>query len=198
MVAATLVPSAARPRQHLEVHADGDKTQTEVVNSADSEARWLKKGNKSYFGYRGYVSADEAEGYIEHIHVTPANEAETRQFETVIKHLHRVNEVLTDKGFASQHNRNLLEQQGMKDGISHKASRGNPLTYAQRQTNLLIVRRRFRVEQAFGTLKRRFHFARARYFGVAKVKMQMVLAAIGLNLLKAQRKLEKGCAIYAT
>uniref|UniRef100_UPI000373807E transposase n=1 Tax=Brachymonas chironomi TaxID=491919 RepID=UPI000373807E len=45
-------------------------------------------------------------------------------------------------------------------------------------------------EQAFGTMKRRFNLARARYFGAAKVQAQMCWAALGMNLLKAHRKLK--------
>ncbi len=39
-------------------------------------------------------------------------------------------------------------------------------------------------------MKRRFHLARARYFGTAKVQAQMCWAALGMNLLKAHRKLK--------
>lgn len=39
-------------------------------------------------------------------------------------------------------------------------------------------------------MKRRFHLARVRYFGTAKTQTQMCRAALGMNLLKAHRKLE--------
>jgi len=39
-------------------------------------------------------------------------------------------------------------------------------------------------------MKRRFHLNRARYFGVAKTQAQMAWAALGLNLLKAMKKLQ--------
>jgi len=51
----------------------------------------------------------------------------------------------------------------------------------------LVSQKRHLVEQAFGTLKRRFQFERASYFTVAKVHGQMTLKAIAFNLLKAVR-----------
>jgi len=42
-----------------------------------------------------------------------------------------------------------------------------------------------KVEQAFGTMKRRFKFTRASYFGNEKVLGQCILKAIAFNLLKA-------------
>jgi len=41
------------------------------------------------------------------------------------------------------------------------------------------------VEQSFGTLHRKFRYARAAYFGLIKVSAQSHLKAMCLNLLKA-------------
>ena len=257
LVDATIIPSAARPRQHIEASAEitnvepvetaessvaitestettevtatietaaatatiiqsaDMKTSTEItdtepaetteadvttetteatatmIQSADSDARWLKKGTKSHFGCRVFTRVDESDGYVRWLHTTPANASEQTQFATIVASIKDdVNEVLTDKGFTSAANRQLLKSRGIRDSISHKAVRGRALTTEEKQQNKAIASRRFKVEQAFGTLKRRFNMARARYFSTAKVTMQMTLAAIGHNLLKAQRKME--------
>jgi IS5 family transposase len=58
--------------------------------------------------------------------------------------------------------------------------------------NRAIANLRYKDEQSFGTMKRRFHLSRARYFGAAKTQAQMAWAALGVNLLKAMRKLQSG------
>jgi IS5 family transposase len=204
---ATIITSAARPRQSIElddVEVSDGSDETPVVTaqisytySADADARWLKKGKKCFFGYRGHAVVDEASGYVRHLHMTAANESEITQLPVIVEQLKDVNEISTDKGFSSQSNRELLKAKGIKDGLSHKAAKGKPLTQEQRQFNREIAQRRFKVEQCFGTLKRRFNVSRARYFTLAKTKMQMTLAAIGLNLLKAQRKLEAMMSLKA-
>ncbi|WP_192880070.1 transposase, partial [Neisseria lactamica] len=45
------------------------------------------------------------------------------------------------------------------------------------------------VEQSFGTLYRKFRYARAVYFGLCKVSAQSHLKAMCLNLLKAANRL---------
>ncbi|MCL6038048.1 transposase, partial [Neisseria meningitidis] len=45
------------------------------------------------------------------------------------------------------------------------------------------------VEQSFGTLHRKFRYARAAYFGLIKVSAQSHLKAMCLNLLKAPNRL---------
>ena len=78
-----------------------------------------------------------------------------------------------------------------------KAARGRLLRASEKRFNRLISRRRFRVEQCFGTIKRLFGLHRARYFGQAKTHAQLAMAAIGQNLLKATNKITLNRQIIA-
>lgn len=182
LVDATIILSAARPRQTIEENG-------KIKQSADEDARWVTKGSKSYFGYRGYAIADGKNGFIQHISVRPANESETRQLPSLLTHLHG-ERVFTDKGFSSLENRQALKKMGMKDGISHKAAKNHPLRFSQRLFNKIVAKRRFRIEQAFGTLKRRFRMNRTCYFGRMKVEAQMYYKVMCFNLNKALRMVE--------
>ncbi|WP_268746141.1 transposase [Francisella philomiragia] len=44
---------------------------------------------------------------------------------------------------------------------------------------------RYKVERCFGTMKRKFNFARASYFSTVKVNSQALLKAMCFNALKA-------------
>lgn len=180
---ATIITSAARPREMIEA-ASG-----EVKKSADPDATWVKKGSKSYFGYRGYAIADSEEGFIHHLMVKPAHESETRQVGLLLDEVHG-KRLLTDKGFSSIENRKKLYEKGLRNGISYKASRGHPLKHSQRLFNKVVARRRFPIEQAFGTLKRKFHMARASYFTRIKVEAQLYWKAMCFNLNKALRMVQ--------
>ncbi len=66
VIDATIIESASRPRRTLEISEDREE-QDSTVNvseeyiqkeSCDGDAKWLKKGKKSYFGYKGFVSTD--------------------------------------------------------------------------------------------------------------------------------------------
>ena len=187
IIDATIIPSAARPRQHVE----DDGEQAKIIDSADSQARWVKKGKRAFFGYRGHTAVDSEDGYVEHVQVHPANEAAINKLTEIVEALSPgVEAVLADKGYASKVNRQWLQERGIGDLIQHKGSAGKPVHPLLKAFNQKIGSIRFKVEQAFGTMKRRFHLARARYFGVAKVQAQMCWAALGMNLLKAHRKLK--------
>ena len=93
-----------------------------------------------------------------------------------------------DKGYASQGNKDLLRLRGIKNGLMEKAKQNNPLTYWQKVFNRMISKIRYKIEQGFGALKRKFRFTRASYFITSKVQGQMVLKAITFNFLKASNE----------
>ena len=67
--------------------------------------------------------------------------------------------------------------------------RNRPLAEAQTKRNRYLSKTRYVVEQSFGTLHRKFRYARAAYFGLLKVSAQSHLKAMCLNLLKAANRL---------
>ena len=190
IIDATLVESAARARTHIEApedRAEGEAPDNPQLHfSADPDARWVKKGSKSTLGYKAFARTDE-EGFVDKVHTTPANQAESPQFETMIDGAN-AQRVLADKAYASKANHTRLRGKH-RDGIMRKAARNRPLRASEKRFNKLISKRRFRVEQCFGTMKRLFGLHRARYFGVGKTHAQLAMAAIGQNLLKAANKI---------
>jgi transposase, IS5 family len=165
----------------------------EQVQSADKEARWVKKGSKSVHGYRGYVAVDEGDGYIRAVHSAPANGCEMHHFAPTLakltEHDFKPKRVYADKGFSSKANRVHLRRQGIKSAIMHKAGRNRPLSERKKQANVKMSKTRWIVEQGFGTMKRLFGFTRASYFGTAKVNAQLTMKSLCVNLLKAANKL---------
>jgi len=196
VIDATIIESASRPKQVVEVMPLDRREETtdtsrenNISYSKDPDARWLKKGKKCYFGYKGFVSTTEEDGYIEKVNVTPANRSEIKELENSLPE-EKPERVYADKGYASKDNRKMLKANGIKDGILEKAVRGKKLSYWQKKKNKLISRKRYIVEQAFGTLKRGFKFTRAAYITKAKVESQLMLKATCYNLLKAINKVE--------
>lgn len=188
---ATIVESSCRPNKLLEtVPVDREEEVihevSEIKTSSDPDASWLKKGKKYYYGYKGYAVTDIESGYVENVHVTPASVSEMKEFENIIPKIKgKGRRVYTDKGSASKANRKHLSEHGFKNGIMEKAVKSKSLGYWQRYFNKQIAKVRYRVEQCFGTLKRKFKFLRASYSTVVKVHGQMVLKSMAFNLLKA-------------
>jgi IS5 family transposase len=198
VVDATVIESAARPRRTFdrmpedrkEPEEEPGKEGYQFSESEDPDARWLKEGKKCYFGYKGFMSVSEGEGFSQHVHVTSANRAESRELEQMISELD-VDRVYGDKAYCSQSNRECIQGLTMKNGLMYKAVRGRPLSKWQRLFNRLVSKKRYIVEQCFGTLKRKFQLSRACYFGLPKVEGQCYFKATCFNLLKALNLTQK-------
>ena len=198
---ATLIESNARPNRTkiIEENITQDREEEEncddnkITNltieeseSSDPDATWLKKGKKYYFGFKSFITTDE-EGFIEKTKTIPANQSEINQMEDMVIDS---NEFAGDKGYDSKSNRQILRNKGIKTRIMYKKPKGKPMTKWQKRFNKAISKRRFIVEQTFGTIKRRFKFNKASYFTTKKVNAQFTLKAICLNLLKAVNKIK--------
>ena len=196
VVDATIIEAASRPNKVLksipndrEEDVGEDVPQNEIEYSKDPDARWLKKGKRYHFGYKAFVTTDSDDGYIENVHLTPANESEVGNLVNALGNV-EPERVYGDKGYASKKNREYLKSRGIKDGILRKAARNRPLTPREKLRNKLLSKVRFIVEQAFGTLKRRFKAGRARYTGLRKVTAEFRFKTICFNLLKAVNKVK--------
>lgn len=205
IIDATVIESRARPRRVLEVSEDRKEllelaseevitdgslsTRYEVVESCDKDARWLKKGRKSYYGYKAFLSVDSGDGYINDIHVMPANVSEMNEFDEITKNV-KAKRVLSDKGYASAKNRDSLRARGIKNGVMYKAASKKELKPREKLFNRLVSKSRYVVERTIGTLKNHFCCGRAKYLGLVKVKAQLFFKAVCHNLLKAVNKIE--------
>lgn len=189
IVDASIIPSAGAKQPKNPIVTE-DTQIIEPPKSKDTQARWVKKGPHFYLGYKLHAMTDD-EGYFRAGYVTPANEHETNHLETLARQANKTMpkaRMQTDKGYASRANRAMLKALQLKDGIMHKSARSRPLRESQKQFNRLIKKKRYIVEQSFGTMKRRFQFKQASYFTQTKVQTQCLLKMLCVNLLKAANK----------
>ena len=72
VVDATIIQTtSSKQRQGIEVDEKG-QVSGQATPSKDSDVRWIKKNGRYKPGYKQHIRTD-AEGYIEKLHITPAN-----------------------------------------------------------------------------------------------------------------------------
>lgn len=153
---------------------------------ADNQARWVKKGGKSVYGYKKHMATDD-NGMVLGVHTCPANEHDSRGLEPLVKKVPKAQrkEVMADKGYKSVANDEMLKENGSKPRIMHKGYRNRPLTKWQKKYNKSISKTRWVVERTFGSLKRWFGSGTTRLKGLQKVHGLHVLEAIAHNLKRS-------------
>lgn len=164
-----------------------EKVSLKKLNTGvDTEAAWIKKAGKLRYGYKKHIVTD-SEGLVLGVLTTAANVNEISNLDKVLKtvKLSSTIKVYGDKGYASEKNAKLLADQTLKNRILKKAKRNKALTQWEKKFNKLCGQIRYKVERTFGSIKRWFHGATARYKGVDKMHTQNVLEALAYNLYRS-------------
>ena len=114
VVDATIIQTAgSKQRQAIEVDEEG-QVSGQTTPSKDSDARWTKKNGLYRLGYKQHTRTDE-EGYIEKLHITPANAHECKHLSPLLEGLPKGTTVYADKGYDSEENRQHLEEHRLQD-----------------------------------------------------------------------------------
>ena len=104
-----------------------------------------------------------------------------------------INRQLTEKGLkiekasAAVIDATIIQTAGSKQRQAIEVDEEGQVS-GQTKRNRYLSKTRYVVEQSFGTLHRKFRYARAAYFGLLKVSAQSHLKAMCLNLLKAANR----------
>jgi IS5 family transposase len=124
------------------------------LEQKDTDARWAKKGNETFYGYKDHVNVDKESKIITDFTVTPANVHDVNEFEGLIDINDK--EAWLDAGYASAEHiaRIMGKYPNIILHICEKGQKNNPLTEEQKESNRVKSKVRARVEHVFGYMTR--------------------------------------------
>jgi IS5 family transposase len=102
----------------------------EVIQpGVDAEARWVKKGGKSVFGYKQHTLVDN-NGLVIAVETTTANQHDSKPLLTLLDkaEIKPGTRGHADKAYCSQEHREVLEARDIKNGIQDKVVENKPFT----------------------------------------------------------------------
>jgi IS5 family transposase len=125
-----------------------------MLEQKDTDARWAKKGNETYYGYKDHVKVDNESKLVIDFTVTPANVHDVKEFEGLIDINDK--EAWLDAGYASaEHVARIKEKYPhIILHICEKGTKKTPLTEEQKESNRVKSKIRVRVEHVFGYMTR--------------------------------------------
>lgn len=152
-----------------------------VRPSADSDARWGRKGKTSVFGYKVHVGVDQDHTLIRRLIVTDASVTDTGPADDLICGDEAA--VYGDQAYSTQARHARLVEARIKDRLMRRPNKHRPeLPERHKRRNRLIGRVRAAVERPFAVFKERYGLRRLRFFSLAANRTQCMLAACAYNL----------------
>lgn len=165
------------------------------------DARWTKKNDESFFGYKNHINADEQNKLIQAYEVTDASVHDSRVIDELLDHAEtpegKKRPVYADSAYRSEEREAELARQGLRSEIHEKGARNHPLTDEQKASNRVKSKVRARVEHIFGAQAQRGgHWVRTIGLARAQVKIGMMNLVYNMGrlgqLLKRDGKAHNG------
>jgi IS5 family transposase len=124
------------------------------LEQKDTDARWAKKGNETFYGYKDHVKVDNKSKIITDFTVTSANVHDVNEFEGLIAITDK--EAWLDAGYASEDHveRIMKKYPNIILHICEKGKKNQPLSEEQKENNRIKSKVRARVEHVFGYMSR--------------------------------------------
>ena len=157
----------------------------------DTDAAWVKKHGKSYFGFKLTTSTDVRYKLIRKIAVSTASAHDTLHLESVLDESNTRRDLYADKGYTDKEREVRLKQQGWRPHIQRKAKKGKPLSACQEKRNNRISKTRVRVEHPYAALEQ-MGGKLLRSIGLARAELHLSCKVATYNLRRLCYLIEAG------
>lgn len=171
LVDATLVESS-RKRPDAQAARTGQ--------APDADARYTRKYQQSYYGYKAHVSSDGEHQLIRTAVISAANANDADWLEQVVPP--EAGSLYADKAYDTKANHAWLRAQGIQNQIAKKGAHHIKLTEQDQQENRHKNRVRRGIERIFAHWKKWQHYRQVRYLGLARNQLELTLKAVAYNL----------------
>lgn len=150
----------------------------------DTDARWTKKGGKSYFGYKDHICIDVEHGLIRRYAVTAASVHDCQVLGQLLDEDNDSDTLWADSAYRSEAIEETLALIGFDSQIHERGYRNHPLSEEQKQSNRSKSKIRAKVEHVFGTWAMQMGGKLVRSIGIVRAKAQLGLKNLTYNLLR--------------
>ena len=148
----------------------------------DTDARWTKKNNNSFFGYKNHVNVDAKNKFIRDYEVTSASVHDSNIFEKLLNQQNTSKDVWADSAYRSAEKIDFLKEHGFREHLQRKGCRNKKLTKWEIQGNHTRSKIRSRVEHVFGVQTQKAGNLILRTIGIARANAKIGLRNLAYNM----------------
>lgn len=147
----------------------------------DVDARWGKKGKKSFFGYKNHLSVDVKHKLIRRYAVTDASVHDSNIFRQIFTD-NTSKDIWADSAYRSGKKLKDLATDGFREHIQRKGTPTRKLTQRELAGNRTRARVRSRVEHIFGIQKQKAGDLILRTVGIVRARAKIGLRNLAYNM----------------
>lgn len=188
----TVAPRQRNTREENEKikNGEGDNLWNDNPNKKchkDIDARWTKKNNETYYGYKNHAKVDSKSKFINTYSVTDASVHDSQALDGLLDANDEGQSLHADSAYTGEDQEKTISIFKMENKVHQKGYRNNPLTDEQKATNKEKSKTRARVEHVFGFMEQSMNGLFIRSVGMARATGIIGLINLTYNLFRYEQ-----------
>src|SRR3989339_649658 len=150
----------------------------------DIDARWTKKNNATFYGYKNHVKSDTKTKLIEEYIVTDASVHDSQVIEELLTEKDENQPFYADSAYTGEEQEKVYKKKKVINKVIEKGYKNKPLTEKQKANNKEKSRTRSRVEHIFGFVENSMNGSFVRTIGLARAKSKIGMMNLTYNICR--------------
>jgi len=160
------------------------KVKPHKLAQKDVDARWTKKNNTVFYGYKNHIKADTKTKLIEEYTVTDASVHDSQTIEQLLTEKDKDQPLYADSAYTGEEQEKIYENKGVINKVHEKGYRNKPLTEEQKASNKEKSSIRVRVEHVFGFVENSMNGSIVRTIGIARATAKIGMMNLTYNICR--------------
>ncbi|MFH0898836.1 MAG: IS5 family transposase [bacterium] len=150
----------------------------------DVDARWTKKNNTTFYGYKNHVKSDTGTKLIEEFEVTDASVHDSQTIGDLLTEKDEGLPLYADSAYTGEDQEKIYKKKKVINKINEKGYRNKPLTDNQKISNKEKSKTRARVEHIFGFVENSMNGSFVRTIGIVRAKAKIGMMNLTYNICR--------------
>jgi len=150
----------------------------------DINARWTKKNNSTFYGYKNHVKSDTKTKLIEKFEVTDASVHDSQPVGGLLTEKDEGQPFYADSAYTGEEQEKVYKKKKVINRVNEKGYRNKPLTDGQKAGNREKSKTRARVEHIFGFVENSMNGSFLRTIGIARAKAKIGMMNLTYNICR--------------
>ena len=153
----------------------------------DIDARWTKKNNENFYGFKNHIVVDSKSKFIDNYVVTSASVHDSQTLESLLKPEYNGQPLYGDSAYTGPKQEETIKANSMINEVNEKGARNKPLTKEQKEANKIKSSVRSRVEHIFGFMEQSMNGLAIKTIGLVRAKSNIGLINLVYNMFRFEQ-----------
>ena len=188
----TLAPRQRNTREENEKIKKGEgddlwNDEPHKKSHKDIDARWTKKNNETFYGYKNHAKVDTKSKFINTYCVTDASVHDSQALGNLLDENDEGQTLHADSAYTGEDQEATIVDYKMENQVHEKGYRNKPLTDEQKASNTHKSKTRARVEHVFGFMEQSMNGLYIKSIGIVRATGIIGLINLTYNLFRYEQ-----------